>query len=57
MAHLYELIQQKAIDWRRYGYPAEKYPAITKMLDYAALLKSDTLRYLRAARLRATEAY
>jgi hypothetical protein len=27
MPYLYELIQQKVIDWRRQGYPAEEYPA------------------------------
>jgi type III restriction enzyme len=57
MPHLYELIQQKVTDWRRQGYPTGNYLAIAEMLDYATLPESNTLRYLRAAQLRALETY
>jgi hypothetical protein len=53
MPYLYELIQQKVIDWRRQGYPTEGYPAIAEILDYATLPESEGLRYLRQAQLRA----
>ncbi|MEJ2555982.1 MAG: hypothetical protein P8186_07105 [Anaerolineae bacterium] len=42
MPYLYELIQQKVIDWRRHGYPA-----MAEILDYATLPESAGLRYLR----------
>ena len=57
MPYLYELIQQKVIDWRRQGYPAEEYPAIAEILDYATLPESAGLRYLRQAQLRVLETY
>jgi type III restriction enzyme len=57
MPYLYELIQQKVTDWRRQGYPAEEYPAIAEILDYATLPESTSLRYLRQAQLRALETY
>jgi hypothetical protein len=57
MPYLYELIQQKATDWRRQGYPAEEYPAIAEILDYATLPEIAGLRYLHQAQLRALETY
>jgi hypothetical protein len=56
MPHLYELIQQKVANWREDGYPSE-YPAIAEILEYAILPQTDSLRFLRAAQLRALETY
>jgi len=36
MPHLYELIQHKVTAWREDGYPADDYPAIAEILDYAS---------------------
>ena len=57
MPHLYELIQQNVAAWREDGYPTEDYPAIGEILDYATLLESGNLRFLRKAQLRALETY
>ena len=57
MPHLYELIQQRVAEWREAGYPAEGYPAIGEILDYAMLPEGRGLRLLRAAQLRALETY
>lgn len=57
MTHLYELIRQNVVAWRKDGYPANDYPAIAEILDYATLPETDTLRFLRAAQLRALETY
>jgi hypothetical protein len=57
VAYLYELIQQNVAAWREDGYPADEYPAIAEILDYATLPESDTRRYLRKAQLRALETY
>ncbi|MGD8626840.1 MAG: restriction endonuclease subunit R, partial [Anaerolineae bacterium] len=57
MTHLYELIQQKVSAWRDAGYPCADYPAIAEILDYATLPETSTLRFLRAAQLRALETY
>ena len=57
MGHLYELIQQNVAAWRQDGYPAEDYPVIAEILDYATLPESGGLRFLRKAQLRALETY
>jgi type III restriction enzyme len=57
MPHLYELVQQNVAAWREDGYPAEGYPAIAEILDYATLPESGGLRFLRSAQLRALETY
>jgi type III restriction enzyme len=57
MPHLYELLQQNVATWRGAGYPTQEYPAIAEILEYATLPESGTLRYLRAAQLRALETY
>jgi hypothetical protein len=57
MRHLYELIHQNVSAWRDAGYPCADYPAIAEILDYATLPETGTLRFLRAAQLRALETY
>jgi hypothetical protein len=57
MPHLYEPLQQKVSAWRGAGCPSGRYPAIAEILEYAALPESGTLRFLRAAQLRALETY
>jgi len=55
--HLHELIQRNVAAWRADGYPAEGYPAIAEVLEYATLPEGGGLRFLRAAQLRALETY
>ena len=55
--HLYQFIDQKVNDWRQQGYPHEQYPAIAEILEYAILPETGSLRFLRAAQLRALETY
>lgn len=57
MPHLYELIQQNVTSWRESGYPTDHYPAIAEILEYAAIPETGSLRFLRAAQLRALETY
>jgi type III restriction enzyme len=57
MPYLYELIQQNVTAWREAGYPCDDYPAIAEILEYAILPESGSLRFLRAAQLRALETY
>ena len=57
MTHLHELIQQNVAAWRKDGYPAEGYPAIAEVLEYATFPEGGGLRFLRAAQLRALETY
>ncbi|MFZ5916040.1 MAG: hypothetical protein ACOYZ7_03835 [Chloroflexota bacterium] len=57
MTHLYELIQQNVATWRKDGYPHADYSAIAEILDYAILPENKSLRFLRAAQLRALETY
>ena len=57
MSHLYELIQKKSSAWRAAGYPNADYPAIAEILDHATLPETGSLRFLRAAQLRALETY
>jgi hypothetical protein len=53
--HLYEQIARRVDRWRKDGYPCAGYPAIAEILDYATLPETGTLRFLRAAQLRALE--
>jgi type III restriction enzyme len=55
--HLYEQIAQRVDQWRKDGYAHPDYPAIAEILDYATLPEVNSLRYLRAAQLRALETY
>jgi hypothetical protein len=55
--HLYEIIARRVDQWRTAGYPHANYPAIAEILDYAILPESRSLRFLRAAQLRALETY
>lgn len=57
MSYLYEKIQQNVKSWREDGYPIEEYTAIAEILDYATLLESNELRFLRSPQLRALETY
>ncbi|MBC8253145.1 MAG: hypothetical protein H8E35_03840, partial [Ardenticatenia bacterium] len=57
VSHLYEKLQEKVAAWRKDGYPVDRYPAIAEILEYATLPESGTLRFLRAAQLRALETY
>jgi hypothetical protein len=53
MPRLYELIQQNITTWRENGYSTDDYPAIAEILDYDILPETGSLRFLRAAQLRA----
>jgi len=53
--HLYEISAQRVDQWRAAGYPHADYLAIAEILDYAILPESRSLRFLRAAQLRALE--
>ena len=55
--HLYEIIARRVDEWRVQGYPHADYPTIAEILDYAILPESRSLRFLRAAQLRALETY
>lgn len=60
MSQLFEKIQARVQDWRNAGYPAEKYPAIAEILEFATIPDDEAgpqLRFLRAAQLRALETY
>ena len=57
MQHLYQKIQNNVTEWRNQGYPTDKYPAIAEILNYATLPESNTVRFLRAAQIRALETY
>ena len=57
MSHLYELIQENVGAWREAGYPYPDHPAIAEILEYAVLPETGSLRFLRAAQLRALETY
>ena len=55
--HLYEAIQERVNSWRSDRYPCAEFPPIGKLLEYAHLPESDSLRFLRRPQLRALETY
>ena len=57
MTHLYKLVQRNVAAWRADGYPAEGYPAIAEVLEYATLPEGGGLHFLRAAQLRARKSW
>ncbi|MEX1104257.1 MAG: restriction endonuclease subunit R, partial [Dehalococcoidia bacterium] len=65
MTELHVAIAQRVDTWRSEGYPHDRYPAIAEVLRFAIEgegpasphPQSGTLRYLRAAQLRALETY
>jgi type III restriction enzyme len=55
---LHAAIAQRVDDWRARGYDDERFPAIAEILGYAIEGETtNSLRYLRAAQLRALETY
>lgn len=57
MESLYERLSERVAAWRSEGYPAERYPAIAEILEFARESESGELRYLRQPQLRALETY
>jgi hypothetical protein len=56
MTHLFQLLGESVTEWREKGYPSD-YPAIAEILEYARIPETDSLRFLRAAQLKALEIY
>jgi type III restriction enzyme len=56
MTHIFQLLGDKVTEWQENGYPSD-YPAITEILEYARISETDSLRFLRAAQLKALEVY
>src|SRR2546426_7946574 len=57
MAYLHELLAALVEDWRKAGYPAEKYSTISEILEFAVLPELHTPRFLRWPQIRALETY
>lgn len=57
MVHLYEEIAERVGRWRSEEYPAEGYPAIGEILDWAVESETGSLRFLRGPQIRALETY
>lgn len=57
MAQLFQILSQRAADWRRERYPCRGYPAIAEVLEWAGGADPDATRYLRRPQLQALEVY
>lgn len=57
MSHLYEVLAARVVKWRAGGYPAEDFPAIAEIFEWASDPDTGSLRYLRRPQLRALETY
>lgn len=57
MPTLHDRLATQVSDWRSTSYPAEGFPTISEILDWARDPESGQLRYLRAAQFRALETY
>lgn len=63
MVELHAALADRVAGWRTEGYPTDRFPAIAEILQFAtedhdgAAAGTGTLRYLRAAQLRALETY
>ncbi len=57
MSYLYEVLARRVDKWRADGYPAEDFPAISEIFEWASDPDRGTPRYLRRPQLRALETY
>lgn len=57
MAHLYAEIASRVGAWRSADYPADDYPAISEILEWAVDEGTGSPRFLRRPQLQALETY
>lgn len=57
MTHLYQVLSDKAQQWREAGYPCERFPIMAEMLEWQIDPETGGLRYLRKPQLKALEVY
>jgi len=57
MTHLHQIISERVAEWRKAGYPAERYPVVSEILDYQIIRSLDAPRFLRWPQLWALETY
>ena len=58
MPHLYQILAEQTKAWRENGYPCERFPAISEILQYQFADETGrNLRFLRPPQFRALEVY
>ena len=56
MPNLHEVIAERVSQWKKAGYPADKYSSIGEILEFATL-EDGSPRFLRSPQIRALETY